>query len=301
MTEQILVIKHGALGDIVQGFDAFESLRKHAPDAHIAVLTGPAFADFMGHSGWFDEILVDRRVPILNVTESWRTFSMLRRKWDKVIDLQCSRRTETYALFISSGTRWFGTAKGASDPMPDFTGINNRDRMMVAVKQAGAQAIPAQLNWLLSADLPDDVPQRYCLLIAGCSPAKPSKRWPPHAFATVARRALDKGITPLLIGTAADAEVNQYIGSVVPEVCDMTSRTSLFQLAVLARQAVFVLGNDTGPVFLAARAGAPTWMLMGPDTDPSMSAPVGAKADWLRSSPLDELDAGFVCAAIGLE
>ena len=39
----------------------------------------------------------------------------------------------------------------------DFTGINNRDSMMVAVKQAGAQAIPAQLNWLLSADLPDDV------------------------------------------------------------------------------------------------------------------------------------------------
>ena len=135
MTEQILVIKHGALGDIVQGFDAFESLRKHAADAQIAVLTGPAFADFMGHSGWFDEILIDRRVSILNVTESWRTLSVLRRKWDKVIDLQCSRRTETYAFFISSGTRWFGTAKGASDPMPDFTGINNRDRMMVAVEQ----------------------------------------------------------------------------------------------------------------------------------------------------------------------
>ena len=81
----------------------------------------------------------------------------------------------------------------------------------------------------------------------------------------------------------------------------MTSRTSLFQLAVLARQAVFVLGNDTGPVFLAARTGAPTWMLMGPDTDPSMSAPVGAKAKWLKASPLDELDSDFVCAAIGLE
>ena len=60
-------------------------------------------------------------------------------------------------------------------------------------------------------------------------------------------------------------------------------------------------GNDTGPVFLAARSGAPTWMLMGPDTDPSMSAPVGAKANWLRASSLDTLDTGFVCASIGLE
>ena len=39
MTERILLIKHGALGDIIQGFDAFESLRKSFPDAHIALLT----------------------------------------------------------------------------------------------------------------------------------------------------------------------------------------------------------------------------------------------------------------------
>ena len=45
--KQILVIKHGALGDVVQGFDAYASLRAGLPDAHIAVLTSPAFAGFM--------------------------------------------------------------------------------------------------------------------------------------------------------------------------------------------------------------------------------------------------------------
>lgn len=301
MTEQILVIKHGALGDIVQGFDAFESLRKSAPTAHITLLTGPAFADFMQRSGWFDEVVIDKRHSPLNLVASWYLRSFLRQRWDKVIDLQCSRRTQRYARFVRSGVRWFGTAQSASDPMPDFTGVNNRDRMMVAVEKAGARPMIARLDWLIPASFDGDMPQKYCMLIAGCSAAKPSKRWPPQAYADIARAALSNGITPVLIGTAADAEVNQEIRRAVPDVHDMTSRTSLFQLAALASKAVFVIGNDTGPVFLAARAGAPTWMLMGPETNPEMSAPVGPKAKWLRASPLASLDAAQVCQAIGLE
>ena len=301
MTEQILVIKHGALGDIVQGFDAFESLRKSAPTAHITLLTGPAFADFMQRSGWFDEIVIDKRHSPLNLVASWYLRSFLRQRWDKVIDLQCSRRTQRYARFVRSGVRWFGTAQSASDPMPDFTGVNNRDRMMVAVEKAGARPMIARLDWLIPASFDGDMPQKYCMLIAGCSAAKPSKRWPPQAYADIARAALSNGITPVLIGTVADAEVNQEIRRAVPDVHDMTSRTSLFQLAALASKAVFVIGNDTGPVFLAARAGAPTWMLMGPETNPEMSAPVGPKAKWLRASPLASLDAAQVCQAIGLE
>jgi ADP-heptose:LPS heptosyltransferase len=301
MTEQILVIKHGALGDIVQGFDAFESLRKSAPTTHITLLTGPAFADFMQRSGWFDEVVIDKRHSPLNLVASWHLRSFLRRRWDKVIDLQCSQRTQKYARFVRSGVRWFGTAQSASDPMPDFTGVNNRDRMMVAVEKAGASPMIARLDWLIPASFDGDMPQKYCMLIAGCSAANPSKRWPPQAYADIARAALSNGITPVLIGTAADAEVNQEIRRAVPDVHDMTSRTSLFQLAALASKAVFVIGNDTGPVFLAARAGAPTWMLMGPETNPEMSAPVGPKAKWLRASPLASLDAAQVCQAIGLE
>jgi ADP-heptose:LPS heptosyltransferase len=185
--------------------------------------------------------------------------------------------------------------------MPDFTGVNNRDRMMVAVEKAGARPMIARLDWLIPASFDSDMPQKYCMLIAGCSATKPSKRWPPQAYADIARAALSNGITPVLIGTAADAEVNQEIRRAVPDVHDMTSRTSLFQLAALASKAVFVIGNDTGPVFLAARAGAPTWMLMGPETNPEMSAPVGPKAKWLRASPLVSLDTAQVCQAIGLE
>jgi ADP-heptose:LPS heptosyltransferase len=47
-----------------------------------------------------------------------------------------------------------------------------------------------------------------------------------------------------------------------------------------------VVGNDMGPVFLAAKTGVPTVMVMGGDTDPSMSAPVGPRAGWVRQDDI---------------
>ena len=100
--KQVLVIKHGALGDVVQGFDAYASLRAGLPDAHIAVLTSPAFAGFMQMMPWFDEVLIDPRPPLFDVPATLRVRSLLRRGWDAIIDLQCSGRTARYHRFLRS-------------------------------------------------------------------------------------------------------------------------------------------------------------------------------------------------------
>ena len=70
--KQILVLKHGALGDIIQAIDAFESLRQSFPDAHITLLTSPAFAPLIKPAGWFDELVIDSRAPIWNIAASLR-------------------------------------------------------------------------------------------------------------------------------------------------------------------------------------------------------------------------------------
>ena len=46
--KRVLVIKHGALGDMVQGFDAFVELRAGLPDTHLALLTTPPFLNLAG-------------------------------------------------------------------------------------------------------------------------------------------------------------------------------------------------------------------------------------------------------------
>ncbi len=300
--EKILVIKHGALGDIIQGFDAFASLRAHFPDAYIAVLTTPVFAGLLSASGWFDEVLVDRRKPVWNLASTFSTLSHIRAGWTQIIDMQCSRRTARYARFAPAGARWFGTAPAATDRLPDFTGVNNADRMLITAKLAGAPPIAASVDWMLSAPLPQTaqhlVPNSYGVLFAGCSLAKPQKRWPAEQFAQIARFAAEQGITAVLAGTKDDRAANDALKRHFPDVLDLTGQTDLMSLARLLASARFVIGNDTGPVFMAAKCGVPTLMVMGEDTNPDMSAPVGALADYLRHIPLSGLDAEVVIAKL---
>lgn len=67
---KILVIKHGALGDIVQALDGFASLRAGHKDDHLAVLTSPGFAGLLSMMPYFDEVLVDHRAGPLQLVRN---------------------------------------------------------------------------------------------------------------------------------------------------------------------------------------------------------------------------------------
>ena len=291
--QHILVIKHGALGDIIQAIDAFESLRRSFPEAHITLLTAPGFASLLSGSGWFDAVVSDPRKPVWYLSHSLRLARLFKQPFQAILDLQCSSRTASYFRLMRPKGRWFGTVAGCSDPMPDFTGVNNRERMMTAVMMAGATPHIGTLDFLATArtDSLSNLPTDYCVFVAGSSKAKPSKRWPASGFADIAMRCLQAGVTPILCGTTEDKAANAAIKAACSGVVDLTAQTSLSQLASLMLGARFILGNDTGPVFLGARTNVPTCMLMGANTDPSMSAPVGDKADYIHVSQLAELPA----------
>lgn len=302
--QKILVIKHGALGDIIQAIDAFASLRESFPKAQITILTTAPFAELLTASHWFDEILIDRRKPIWHIKDGLKIKRLFQQNWNAVIDLQCSGRTASYFRLTRAGIRWFGTAKSCSDPMPDFTGINNRERMLMAVKRAGADEHKGTLDWLtkegLLTPLDTIIPPRYSVFFAGSSQAKPSKRWPHEHYAAIAAHCVRAGIIPLLCGAGDDLETNQQIKALVPQALDLTKQTNLADLACLAKGAVFVIGNDTGPVFLASRMNAPSLMLMGPDTDAKMSAPIGANAKFLQANPIEAISVQTVWKALDL-
>ena len=286
---RILVIKHGALGDMVQGFDSFAGLRAGRPEARITLLTSPPFSGLMRMTPWFDEVVEDRRRPVFDVPQLLRIRTLLHQEWEMIVDLQCSRRTSRYHRFLTpSGTRWLGTSSGASDPYPDFTGVNNVERMKVAAKMAGgAGSVTAQLDWLGSAKA--SISKQAVVLVPGCSPAKPSKRWPAAHFAAVARELMASGRDVAIVGTAADRDAADLVIAEAPGCTDMVGKTDLASLTTLFASAHAVIGNDTGPVFLAAKTGVPTLMVMGQDTDPDMSAPTGAKAGWVRKDRIENV------------
>jgi ADP-heptose:LPS heptosyltransferase len=301
---RILVIKHGALGDIIQGIDAYAKLRAGHPGAYIAVLTTPPFAGLFAAMPWFDDVITDHRAVVVNLLQMMRMRRIMRQSWDMVIDLQCSGRTARYHQFLTpQNLRWFGNAAGASDPYPDFAGVNNTSRMDIAAGLAGGDAsASADLDWLTNVDLPpgivsDDL-QNALVLVPGCSPAKPSKRWPGAAFASLAVLAHQHGHRLFIVGTSADRDAADAVLQGAPDCTDLVGKTDLPQLAALFARCGYVIGNDTGPVFLAARTGTPTLMVMGSDTDPAMSAPAGARAGWVRAAPISDVTPAQAFAAL---
>ena len=64
MRANILVVKLGALGDVIQALGSFAAIRRHHADAHITLLTAAAFADFLRGSGYFDDVWIDGRPSV---------------------------------------------------------------------------------------------------------------------------------------------------------------------------------------------------------------------------------------------
>ena len=83
-----------------------------------------------------------------------------------------------------------------------------------------------------------------------------------------------------------------------PACIDLVGKTDIASLTSLFAGAHAVIGNDTGPVFLAAKTGTPTLMVMGRDTDPEMSAPTGEKTAWIRQDRIEDVSPKSVIEAL---
>ena len=300
--DKILIIKHGALGDMVQALDGFASVRAGHRDAHLALLTTKPFAGLARAMPFFDEVIVDRRAKAWHIPAWLEIRSMFHQGWQRIYDFQSSSRTRRYIKhLIPSSVEFVGVHPGSSHLLGDMTGINNRVRMVMTAEKGGCPATSATTDWLdgQTADDRDQINPPYAVIIPGCSPAKPEKRWPAEDFADLAGMLLAEGVQPVLAGTAVDQAAGDIIKLHQPNVVDMIGKTSLTGLAGLLRHASLVVGNDTGPVFLAARLDAPTVMVMSRHTDPSMSAPYGKRAGWIKDDDITKITPAMVMAKAG--
>lgn len=279
-----LIIKHGALGDIIQGLDAYKSLRESFPSANLTLLTSSAFTSLASLMPYFDSVIIDDRPSIFNIQKTFEIRQHFRKNWTAVIDLQCSKRTGAYFnwFYRKTGGKWYGTVKGCSHPMPNFRDVNNRDRMLEAVKMAGAKEFKANLSWL-TADkkYSSGLNKPYCVIIPGSSLKKPSKRWSAKNYAKLSVEIYGLGVNPYVVGTKTEISVAKEICSLSKVTKSLVGTTNLVELAQICANAQFTVGNDTGPTFLAASMGVPTLMLMGVDTNPNMSAPTGNAAGFI--------------------
>ena len=293
--QRILVIKLSALGDFVLALAAMKKIRQAHPKAHITLLTTPPFEALAKASPYFNAVWTDGR------PESFPQWVALRKRlreahFSRVYDLQTSGHSNRiFQLMRPNPPPWSGVAFGASLPHknPLRNGMHTLERQADQLMYAGiwpdaptehGTAPPPDLSWVLSGaagERPPTAglkPKPYAMFVPGGSAHRPEKRWPVEKYGELARILYARGLDIVIIGGPQESSLAQAIQRQVPRARDLTGRTDFASIAVLGAKAALAVGNDTGPLHLAAAAGAPTVVLFSSASDPALSAPRGKVA-----------------------
>jgi len=299
---RILVIKLGALGDFVQALGPFAAIRARFPDASITLLTTRPFVGLARSCPWFDEVWIDDKPRFWQVR---RLLSLRRRLrgggFDRVYDLQTSDRSSSYFRLMGGGVEWSGIARFCSHPHANA----NRDRMHTIERQREQLAMadipevsPPDLSWVADGTAAAfGLAAPFVLICPGGAPHRPGKRWPAERFGAVAARLARRGLTPVLLGTEAEAEAITAIRALCPEAVDLAGRTGFLDILGLGRAAAAAIGNDTGPMHLIAAAGCPSVVLFSAESNPDLCAPRG-RVTILRRPVLADLGEAEASAAL---
>lgn len=297
---RILVVKLGAFGDFFLAQTAFTAIRRHHAGDRLSLLTIPSLAGLARMSGLFDEVLEDPRERTLSAY--LRVRRMLRAgRFDRVYDLQAQPRTDRYfrLLFPGPWPEWSGTARGASHP-DRYEGRRKVPVLERYTRQLAPFGIAPDpepdLSWL-DADIGRfGLSAPFALLVPGSSPGRPDKRWPMRRYAEVASALAARGVTPVVLGTAIEAELARSIAEICPRTVDLTDRTNVPELGGLARRAWAAVGNDTGPTHLIAAVGCPTVAVFSDASNPIHSS--GPRVVVHHRPEFDAMDSTGVVDAI---
>jgi ADP-heptose:LPS heptosyltransferase len=311
--ERILVIKLSALGDFVLALAAMKKIRAAHAKAHITLLTTPPFEALAKVCPYFNAVDTGGR------PESFAEWMALRGRikaanYDRVYDLQTSAHSNRIFQLLRPGPPpWSGVAFGCALPHrnPLRNGMHTLERHADQLMYAGiwpdaptepGSAPPPDLSWVLKAAPPErpvpgsNKPRPYVMFVPGGAAHRPEKRWPVERYSELARILYARGFDVVIIGGPAEAELAHAIQRAAPRARDLTGRTDFARIAMLGTRAALAVGNDTGPLHLAAAGGAPTIVLFSRASDPKLSAPRGRVAI-LRAENLADLPVAQVAQA----
>jgi ADP-heptose:LPS heptosyltransferase len=289
--KKILVIKLSALGDFVLALAAMKKIREAHRRAHITLLTTPPFEALAKACPYFNAVEVDGK------PEGLGAWLALRRRlkavrYDRVYDLQTSSASARIFHLLQPGApEWSGVAFGCALPHKN----RNRDHMHTLERQADqlkyagiwpdaptepGAAPPPDLSWVLRKSAvgraaPATRPRPFVMLVPGGSAHRLDKRWPAERFGELAERLHARGYDIVIIGGLQEGAVARQIQRHVGTARDLTGRTDFASIAAMGAKAALVVGNDTGPLHLAAATGAPTIVLFSKASNPGLSAPRG--------------------------
>ena len=270
----ILIIKHGSLGDLIQANGAIKDIKNFYPNRKVFLLTTQPYSIFMSECPYLDGVLIDKRLPRWNLfylNNLKKTLS----KYDfsKVFDLQNSNRTKFYKRFIIKNVEWSST-ETALEPgqrKSDFDKDPVLDRMEIQLKKSGVETEfikNIDLSWAVenTSHLVKKYTNReYILLFPFCSPKLKNKKWPYYKelIQKLKQEFKNKYSVLLAPGPNEIAEANELNAKVV---LNNNEYVTLKTLVSLINNAKFIIANDTGPAHIASHLDKKGLVLFGSHT-----------------------------------
>ena len=138
----ILIIKHGSLGDLIQANGAIKDIKSFYKNRKIFLLTSRAYAIFMSECPYIDGVIIDKRLPRWNLFYLNNLKKILNKyNFSKVFDLQNSNRTKFYKKFIINNIEWCSSESTLEkgQKKSDFDKEPVLDRMELQLKKSGIE------------------------------------------------------------------------------------------------------------------------------------------------------------------
>ena len=275
----ILIIKHGSLGDIAQACGAIQDISENHKNDEVHLLTTKPYFDLFKKNPHISNVILDKRLPRFNLIYLYSLMKNLKKfKFSKVYDLQNSSRTTFYKnILFPKATKeiWSST----ETTLPEGTTKDDFDKDSVLsrfdhqLKSSGINT-----NHTLSPDFswsPSDISQiknyhqleKYIVLFPFCSPHLTSKKWPYYNdLISMINEKLENKFKVVIAPGPGEIKDASSINALC--VLDNGKALDISQLAALIKDSSFVVANDTGPAHMTAHIGSKGIALFGSHTTP---------------------------------
>ena len=270
----ILIIKHGSLGDLIQANGAIKDIKEFYKNRKVFLLTSQQYSIFMSECPYIDGVLIDKRLPRWNLFFLYNLKKLLTKyNFSKVFDLQNSRRTKFYRNFILKNAEWSSSATTLKpgEKKKDFDIHPVLDRMELQLKES---QIPTKyiknvdLSWAredLSRLTQQYTNRDYILIFPFSSKKHKDKRWPFFKDLISRIRRDYKNNYSVLVAPGPN-EFDEANTLNVKVVMDNGQPVNIKTLISLINGAKFIVANDTGPAHIASHLNKKGLVLFGSHT-----------------------------------
>ena len=270
----ILIIKHGSLGDLIQANGAIKDIKNFYSNRKVFLLTTQPYSIFMSECPYLDGVLIDKRLP------RWNLFylnnlkkTLAKYDFSKVFDLQNSSRTRFYKRFVIKNIEWSSTESTLEigQKKKNFDKDPVLDRLELQIKKSGIETEFTKnidLSWAVenTSNLVKKYTNReYILLFPFCSPKLKNKKWPyfKELIQKLKQEFKNRYSVLLAPGPNEIKDANELNAKVV---LDNNEHVKLKTLVSLIHSAKLIIANDTGPAHIASHLDKRGLVLFGSHT-----------------------------------